>query len=466
MFTGEPPSTHLTLQSSDTLPNCFTTLADHLGSAGYRRTGFCNNPLVGLIQNDLPRGFEDFYLYCGTIKSMPPKTPRHSPGPIRTAWQNTIRSARDLVAPIQAIFAQSNRIFQASLNPIFVPLWSRFAHFKGDTPTSIRDATCFVAKHLTVEAQDPHFVFLNLMEPHLPYSPPDAFVRAFAPAVQEDGEAQRFMRAFNRQAVHWITPAAKPYSELEASTLSDMYDAEVAYQDHLLGELLDALDEPECRDRTLVIVVADHGEMLGERQLMGHGFGVYRELIHVPLIVRLPGQTTGQSRSDPVSTTRLFHTVLDAAGIATYETHYGHTVRAHQKSLLNGNSGAHLNGRTIVCEAYAPEFALTAVEKHKPDLLSPLACRATHWAVVQEAYKLIHVEDTRSELYRWADDPLEERALQNDHDTNGTRQQLLDQLDSFLERARQHSPSDRTFKKADLNDEHVRQRLRGLGYIE
>jgi arylsulfatase A-like enzyme len=199
---------------------------------------------------------------------------------------------------------------------------------------------------------------------------------------------------------------------------------------------------------------------------MGHSFGVYRELIHVPLVMRLPGQNVGQRIGEPISTTRLFHTVLDAAGISTYETHYGHNVRSSEKSLLTRGAEAQWKDGAIVSEAYAPEFALTAVEKHKPELLDPLACRATHWAVVQEAYKLIHVEDTRSELYHWADDPLEKRALQDAHDTNGTQQQLLDQLDCFLERARQHSPRDRRAPKADLDDEHVRQRLRGLGYIE
>jgi uncharacterized sulfatase len=469
MFTGEPPSTHLTLQSSDILPSCFTTLAQHLDSAGYHRTGFCNNPLVGLIENDLPRGFESFYNYCGTIKSVPPKPSHRAPGPLCTAWRKTARKARDLVAPIQALFAQSNKVFQAALNPIFVPLWSRFARFKGDTPASIRDAARFVRQNLMEPGEKPHFVFINVMEPHLPYSPPESFVERFAPRIRTDSRARGFMRAFNRRAADWLTPTTRPLSELEASTLSDMYDAEVAYQDHLLGELLHALSQPQCRDRTLVILAADHGEMLGERQYMGHGFGVYRELVHVPLIIRLPGQTRGQSRTAPCSTTRLFHTMLDVAGTATYETHYGHTVNVHEKSLLNGYHRSDPSVSPIVSEAYAPEFALTALMNHKPALLERIPCQNTHWSVLADSYKLIHIQGVRDELYRWTDDPTEQHALKlnGSHSSEDAYAQRLRQyLDSFLEQSRQHRPVDGTVKRADLDNELVRKRLRGLGYIE
>jgi uncharacterized sulfatase len=469
MFTGEPPSTHLTLQSSDVLPACFTTLAQHLGSAGYRRTGFCNNPLVGLIDNDLPRGFEAFYNYCGTIKSPPPKPTRRPPGPLRATWRQTLRAARDLVAPIQALFAKSNRIFQAALNPIFVPLWSRFARFKGDNPASIRDAARFARQNLLEPSERPHFVFINVMEPHLPYSPPESFVERFAPRVQRDPRARDYMRTFNRHAADWLTPSARPLSELEASTHSDMYDAEVAYQDHLLGELLDVLNQPQCRDHTVVILVADHGEMLGERQYIGHAFGVYRALVHVPLIIRLPGQTVGRTRTGPCSTTRLFHTVLDAAGMSTYETHYGRTVNVHDKSLLNGTSSTEVPVSPIVSEAYAPEFALTALQNHKPRLLEQIPCQVTHWSVLEDAYKLVHIQGVRDELYRWTDDPLEQHELKlngNSSAEDAHARRLRQYLDSFLEQSREHRPADGTAKRADLEDELVQERLRGLGYIE
>jgi len=472
MFTGEPPSTHLTLQSSDVLPACFTTLAQHLGSIGYRRTGFCNNPLVGLINNDLPRGFQSFYNYCGTIKSVPPRPTRRPPGLLLTTWQQTVQAARNLVAPIQTLFAKSNRIFQAALNPVWVPLWSRFARFKGDNPASVRDATRFVQENLTGNSKQPHFLFINMMEPHLPYSPPKPFVERFAPRVQQDPRAHHFMHAFNRHAADWLTPTVQPFSELEACTLSEMYDAEVAYQDHMLGPLFAALDQSQCRERTMVIVVADHGEMLGEHRFVGHGFGVYRELIHVPLLIRLPGQTYGKTHSTPCSTRRLFHTVLDAAGISTVETPYGRTVDVCGQSLLTARPSTKPIP-PIISEAYVPEFALTAMQNHKPGLIEALACDKTRWSILEDTYKLIRIQGVRDELYHRSNDPMEEHALKlngshpsTHNDAEQQAERLRQQLSAFIEVARQHSPNGGATQKADLEDELVQERLRGLGYIE
>jgi uncharacterized sulfatase len=283
------------------------------------------------------------------------------------------------------------------------------------------------------------------------------------------------MRDFNRQAVHWLTPTAQPFSELEATTLSDMYDAEVAYQDQMLGQLFAALNQPECRERTMVIVVADHGEMLGEHQFVGHGFGVYRELIHVPLLVRLPGQVEGRVRSEPCSTRRLFHTVLDAAHISTVETHYGRTVNVREQSLLNDVSPGPQTPLPIVTEAYAPEFALTAMKNYKPRLMEEMACDKTHWSILEDTYKLIRIQDVRDELYHRVDDPREEHALKlngsvprlpeaAEHDKHAQR--LRQHLGAFVEIARQHSPSSDAKQKVDLENELIRERLRGLGYIE
>jgi arylsulfatase A-like enzyme len=471
IFTGEPPSTHLTLQSSDALPPVFATLAERLGTLGYRRTGICNNPLVGLINNNLKRGFPDFYNYCGTVQS-------RAPTPLRRFWRldlfGVMRHAlRQLVAPIQDAFGRQSQVFQAALNPFWVPLWSRFARFKGDTPRSIRDATRFVRQRIG-EGKQPHFLFINVMEPHLPYSPPDRFVESFCPYLNTDREAYEFMHSFNRQAVEWLTPASSPFSELQARTMSDMYDAEVAYQDHLLAGLLSELDRPEHKDNTMVILAGDHGEMLGEKQYVGHAFGVYRELIHVPLIVRWPGQAEGQRLASTVSATRLFHTVLEAAGAAQVEMASGQTIAPRDQSLraeMDTETDAARTGsratesRPVISEAYAPEFALQTLETHKPGLIDKMACSVTHWAVYDETHKLIHIQNTRDELYSLADDPRETHALDL-QDSDHALQHMRAQLSAFLDRAHERRPTGHAREQVDLEDTMVQERLRGLGYIE
>lgn len=463
-FSGESPSAHMTVQSGDVLDARYRTLAERLGADGYQTVGFCNNPLVGVINNGFKRGFGAFYNYSGAVQSAF-RPAEHLPAFVRDAWQRYRKALRRITDPIQNVFATSNQVFQAALNPVWVPLWTRFAHFKGDTPRSIQDAARFIRQKMTAPRRSPYFMFLNLMEPHLPYSPHERFVKEFVPYLYEERAARDFMQLFNTQAARWLIPLDRPYSELEARTLSDMYDAEIAYQDNMLSELFELLDAPAHRENTAVIVAADHGEMLGEHQLMGHGFGVYQELIHVPLMVRLPGQVSGRRVPDLVSSLRLFHTVLDIAGKEAYKTGNGPVVDVTSHSLVREPRGADAICSTVFSEAYAPEFALKIMERHRPHLIDELDCRATNWAAYEETRKLIRVEGIRDELFSPWEDPREMHCLEGGS-AEGQRQRLRTQLDAFLEQAVGRRPSSKTQRKANLDDEVVRQRLRGLGYIE
>jgi uncharacterized sulfatase len=466
MFTGEPPSTHMTVQSSDVLDPRFKTLAEHLRSQGYQTAGFCNNPLVGVINNGFTRGFDTFFNYGGAIPSKPAKQSTGLLSPLRGVWERYTQVLRKISYPIQNAVANSERLFEISVNPFWVPLWTRFAHFKGDTQESVRDAARFVKEGMALGDDQPQFLFINLMETHLPYSAPDNFVKTFAPILREEREALDFMRVFNTRALHWITPMAEPFSSLEAQTLSDMYDAEVAYQDHVLAQLLTALDEPEHRDNTMVIFVADHGEVLGEHQMMGHAFGVYQELVRVLLLIRFPGQMAGKRIGTPVSATHLFHTALDVAGVEEYETHYSPAVDVGSQSLTRESSQSDKSPPAVFSEAYAPEHALKITESRKPDLIEPFNCRASQWAIYQDGHKLVKVEDAHDELFAVeADPPLEIRRL--DDGAKGERRQTLNaQLELFLEKAQAYRLDGGARGKTDMENEMVRQRLRNLGYLE
>jgi len=463
LFTGEPVTTHMTIHSGDVLDPRHKTLAELLSARGYRTVGVCNNPLVGVIQNGFRRGFQEFYSYSGAVRSVP-KSAERLPQVVQTAWAKYRKGMRRITDPIQNLFATSTQVFLAALNPMWVPLWTRFAHFKGDTPRSIRDTVQLVKGQMQGQTRDPAFLFVNLMEPHLPYSPPDRFVDSFAPRLREDRAARDFIHRFNMQAMQWLVPLERPFSPSEAQALSDMYDAEVAYQDHLLSELLEMLSSPERRENTMVVLVADHGEMLGEHQLMGHGFGVYQELIQVPLIMRLPGQEQYGRVSQLVSARRLFHTVLEAAGEESFETASGLQVDLHDQSLSREPDLGTVDDRVVWSEAYAPGFALRILEKHRPSLISELHCRSTNWALYENEYKLMRIEGVEDRLYSLADDPREETVFS----TNGvtTQRRMALYLDSLLEGAMSRRLSEDGREKVDLEDEAVRQQLRGLGYIE
>jgi len=254
---------------------------------------------------------------------------------------------------------------------------------------------------------------------------------------------------------------------MEAQTISEMYDAEVAYQDHLLGELLDQLNRPAIRDHSLVIIVADHGEMLGEHQFMGHGFGVYKELIHVPLFIRLPGQQEGWRVKTPVSTTRLFHTILDAAGVEEVKAENGISAEIHANSLLTEftASAEHLPDQkhAVISEAYAPQDAVKMMERSEPELIEPLHIRPTHRAVYADAHKLYAIEAIADQLLNFDDSPLATDPLTVD------QQQVMDQfkaqLEHFVAKSIEGLPEGWTPPTTDLSNPMIERRLQELGYM-
>ncbi len=462
MFSGEFPSTHQTVQASSALSEDFTTLAKYLKFEGYQTIGFCNNPLVGVLENGLRRGFDQFYNYGGAIQSTPMDN-GYLPLKVFNSLRDGYRKALEGIAtPIQQAVAGSPSVFQFILNPRLVSLWTRYANFKGDGAAAIRDTERYFRGQVD-EGSQPQFAFLNLMGTHLPYTPPDRFIKEFASIVKDEPEAARFMRDYNTRAFHWLLPMKEPYTDLEAQTLSEMYDAEVAYQDHLLGQLLATLNEPEIRENTMVIVVADHGEMLGEHNLMGHGLGVYQELIHVPLLIRFPRQTQEERISEPVSTTYTFHTAMQAAGVDEIETSYAGIIKTNELSLKARHLQEAAAPRRVFSEGYPSMNLVTIIEKHEPATMDEFNCNATHWALYDDVYKLMRVENIADILFNLADDPSENSVLRENSDH---LENLGVELDRCLSWAFSRSPVGATAQPSNLHEDHVQERLRALGYIE
>ena len=116
---------------------------------------------------------------------------------------------------------------------------------------------------LTVHPAGPHFVWVHLYDPHDPYEPPP------------------------------------PYSQIYKDRL---YDGEIAYADAALGKFIAYLKLHNWYADSLIIVVGDHGEGLGEHNEETHGIFLYDSTLHVPLIVKLPARS--QARSSKVSRER------------------------------------------------------------------------------------------------------------------------------------------------------------------
>lgn len=476
LFTGLYPTAHGVTQSSQSLGSGRPHLAQALRHLGYETVGFCNNPLVGVLNNGFKRGFNTFYNYGGAIPSLP----RHSnpwPWPVNRLAEAYTQFLRRISYPIQNFFGQSDLAFRVSLHAFLTPLWSKMANFKGQNERSVDDVVTFLDEREAGGSDQPLFLFVNLMETHLPFWPPGEFIERVAPYFRDSREARTILRTWNREAYRWAAPLAEPLGELESRVLNDIYDAEVAYQDDYLGRLFGALERRAARSNTLTVIVADHGDGLGDHGYFGHAFVAYQELVHVPLIAHWPGRLPADTRDPtPVSTRRVYHTILDAAietqeqATAVDELLEGEAANARRLSLRHTLNGRDPEQQTAFSEVYPPLNFVKAIETRQPDLLREFRCLSTRRAVVRAsrdddaALKLIHVDDAPDELFNLAADPLEASNLLNQRPaTVAAFSQALEQMMQRSSRERDAQP---VGAAVDLESDELRQRLRGLGYLE
>jgi arylsulfatase A-like enzyme len=140
----------------------------------------------------------------------------------------------------------------------------------------------------------PYFLFLNLMDAHGPYRPPEDWTRRFwtaeVPGRVLDTTPELGFRAM--RAVRAARDADRParLAEMEAAgrQLGDLYDECLAALDARLGAFLGELEAGGVLDDTWVIITSDHGEHFGEHGHFGHGSSLYDEALRVPLVMVPP----------------------------------------------------------------------------------------------------------------------------------------------------------------------------------
>jgi uncharacterized sulfatase len=458
MFTGLYPSTHQVTQADSRLSGAYPTLAEILRGAGYHTAAFCNNPLVGVLNNGLQRGFERFYNYASAAPFRPSEEKQNR---LRRQTLRTFR--RYFARPIGNQFAHSDRMFRLSLHPALVPLWTRLINYKGNTEHSIDDLIAYWGQHQAGGADRPLFAFLNLMGAHTPYNPPQDYLDRVAPGLRHDPHAYRFMRAFNADAARWASPSDPPMAGWERQTLDDFYDAEIAHQDFHLGRLLRYLRDCGALDHTMVIICADHGEGHDDHGFVGHSFVVYQELVHVPLIIHYPDQfAAGKRISVNVSTRRLFHTVLEAAGIKPPLDEADPNADIANLTLRHiANGDPDTEGGIAYAEAFPPEIFLGVIQHRKAALVNRLRLSNVRRGVYRGDHKLATVGGEVEGLFDIAADPSETHNLTTDNTT--LTADLQHRLSAFVIEAENRRADTAAFAPMD---ESVLDQLRALGYIE
>ena len=465
-FSGEYPTTHGTTQIYDKLSDEHPTLAEILRRERYQTVGFCNNPLLGVVDNDLDRGFEAFYNYGGAFPTRPAIADSR-PRLVGRFTQRIVRLLRQVTSPIQNSFAHSNILLRIALHPRIVPLWRRYCNFKGNTVQSVRDLVGYLRARQRRGAKRPLFAFVNLMETHLPYGPMPRFIRRFASWYRHDQEARAFMQRYNHEHYRWMVPLRQPLTDLQDRALNDLYDAEVAYQDHLLRRVFGYLADPEVRDNTMVIVTSDHGEGLNHHGFVGHSLVAYDDLVRVPLVVRYPRlYPAGKRVTEPVSARRIFHAALQAAGIEA--VHASSDDRAPVDidglSLASAVNGSDPEKGTVFTEAYTPDTLIALMQNDDPEAIDLFRCRSMRRAVYRGPHKLITVGDEPDELFDVVRDPAElDNMIDREPSIAAALHGLLREFASEVE-----ARVPEAWRSARLqikDDQELAERLRGLGYL-
>ena len=177
--------------------------------------------------------------------------------------------------------------------------------------------------------EPPFFAWVSFPDPHHPFDPPRpwcdrydaADMRQALPAAHpEEFEAKPsfhllWTQGFRGTPLEWANPGWALFSEAEKLGVLAAYYGMISQLDHNIGRVLSALDERALAADTLVIFTADHGDYMGDHQMMLKGPIHYEALIRVPLIVRGPGFATGQVVDEPVGTIDLFPTVMQTCGL-------------------------------------------------------------------------------------------------------------------------------------------------------
>jgi arylsulfatase A-like enzyme/cytochrome c-type biogenesis protein CcmH/NrfG len=249
---------------------------------------------------------------------------------------------------------------------------------------------------LNAQSGKPFFTWVHVYDPHMPYSPPPPFREKYR---------------------------------------DRLYDGEVAYTDRELGRFFAALDRKSPPEKTLVIVLADHGESLGEHGEYTHGIFLYDSTLHIPLIMRGPGIPAGTRIKQQVRTIDVLPTILALMG--------GRPPAACQgASVLPALSGKPLPATSSYGETIYPKMNMNWAELR--------AIRTDRWK---------YIRAPKPELYDLVQDPGEAHNLLQQHPKE------FRELDRQLKAIAGIEEGKPEKIEANLMDQRTVEQLKSLGYL-
>ncbi len=258
-------------------------------------------------------------------------------------------------------------------------------------------AVDYLHRHHDQGSEKPFCLLVSLDRPHPPNVIPADYDGTYDPA--EVPLPPRVPDGFHEDDPHVSRQIRqRGWGEMDERELRlsvSRYLTNVTYVDDCLGRVLDTLDELGYAENTLVVLLSDHGELLGERGGAHTKYSLYDGAVRVPLIVRWPGLRAGLVSPAAVELVDLMPTWLEAAGVPLPPILPGRSLRP----LLEGQGPESLGWR-----------GATLAEQYTPATEQPDAPRG-QWTIRERRYKLIHRAGARSALYDLQEDPNEFRNL-------------------------------------------------------
>jgi arylsulfatase len=291
---------------------------------------------------------------------------------------------------------------------------------------------------LDLREPGPFFLYLHVMNVHGPYRAPPEYRERFLDGPFEEfpfqnplWEAIAQERRFERRA------------EVKAEHLRDLsarYDGAIAYTDTVLGALIQDLRTRGVLDQSVLLITADHGEELFDHGSFGHRRSLHRELLDIPLLLRLPGGREGGLRiSEPVSLIDVPATLLELAG--------------QEHALDEGRFGRGVSLAPLLEPGRAPEPARAM----RAELMQQggMSSMLEEWP-----YRMIHMAgEEQARLYRL------DRDAREAHDLAGEEPAVLERL-SEIARRMQPDASEIATGEVVPREGELQKQLEALGYVE
>ncbi len=266
-----------------------------------------------------------------------------------------------------------------------------------DTERRAEEASFFACQYLEENKDRPFFLFLHYYDPHHAYIPPEPFATEYA---------------------------------------DDPYSGEIAYTDHWLGKVIDKLKSLDLYDSTLIIVVGDHGEALGEHGESAHGYFIYQSCMRVPLIIRAPNLRKPKRIGDIASLVDIVPTILSYLKIDIPGHIQGKDLSVYAKKNLRNDAGRNVYAESLLGTTYGCNPILGLINR-----------------------RFKYIETTRPELYDLVEDPLEENNLVEKEAKRARlmKEQLKILVDELI--------CGHQIEGRITLDEESRRRLESLGYV-